>query len=307
MTATPDPARATTPPNRTAAVRAFLHAGRRAPQLWRLVLGCILIAICAFGWTLAPVGIAWLWRGPEAALAFAQGLQRPETPRATLILLGSFAGMAAGVALAVWLLHRRRPRSLFGPRSVLWRDFALSAGVVLAVYAVGVALWLTRFTPDLNLDPGRWLWLVPLALAGVALQTLAEELVFRGYLTQQLAARFQSPVIWLILPALAFGAVHYDPATAGASVWVVVGSATVFGLVAADLTRRTGSLGAAWGFHFANNLLAILVLATKGTITGLSLFVTPYAVDDAQVMQRLVLGDMALLLVAWAILRRVLR
>ncbi len=52
------------------------------------------------------------------------------------------------------------------------------------------------------------------------IQTGAEELVFRGYLQQQLAARFASPLIWMVLPALIFGAVHYDPATAGPNVWL---------------------------------------------------------------------------------------
>jgi uncharacterized protein len=49
-----------------------------------------------------------------------------------------------------------------------------------------------------------------------------------------------------------------------------VGAAATFGLIAADLTARTGSIGAAWGFHFANNTMAITILATDGTITGLS-------------------------------------
>lgn len=285
----------------------FIFSARRAPQLWRLVLGCVLIAICAFVFTLAPLGLAWLMRGSDAALGIAQGLQQPDTPRATLVLLFSFVGMAVGAALAVRLLHRRRAPSLFGPRQRVLRDFVISAGVVLAIYTFGFALWLTQYTPEANLAPTRWLLLLPLALLGVAIQTMAEEMAFRGYLMQQLAARFKSPLIWLILPALAFGAVHFDPGAAGENVWIIVGAAALFGLAAGDLTLRTGSLGAAWGFHFANNIVAILFVSTKGTITGLSLMQTPYGVDNAQVMQVLVFGDLALLLIAWAILRRLLR
>ncbi|WP_164512329.1 CPBP family intramembrane glutamic endopeptidase [Oceaniglobus ichthyenteri] len=284
----------------------YIHAARRAPQIWRLVLGVIVITLCAFIWTLGPLGLAWLFASPETALGLAHTLQSPVTPRGTLILLGTFAGMALGAVFAVRLLHKRRAASLFGPRRQVARDFTVAAGVVFAIYLTGLALWMVFFTPEANLAPTRWLVLLPLALLGVALQTGAEEMVFRGYLMQQLAARFISPVIWLILPALAFGAVHYDPGTAGANVWIIVGSAALFGLVAGDLTARTGSLGAAWGFHFANNVVAILVISTKGTITGLSLMQTPYGVDDAEVMGGLMFGDMAMLILAWLILRRVL-
>ena len=122
-----------------------------------------------------------------------------------------------------------------------------------------------------------------------------------------MAARFRSPVVWLILPALAFGAVHFDPGTAGGNVWIVVAAAALFGLAAGDLTARTGSLGAAWGFHFANNAVAILFISTKGTITGLSLMQTPYGADNTDVARLLMFGDLALLLIAWALLRRLLR
>ena len=53
-------------------------------------------------------------------------------------------------------------------------------------------------------------WL--LALGPVAtvifLQASSEELVFRGYLPQQLAARFGNPAVWGFLPSILFGALH---------------------------------------------------------------------------------------------------
>jgi membrane protease YdiL (CAAX protease family) len=147
--------------------------------------------------------------------------------------------------------------------------------------------------------------LLPLALLGVAVQTGAEELVFRGYLQQQLAARFRSPLIWMLVPSLAFGAAHYDPATSGGNLWLIVLATGAFGLAAADLTARSGSLGAAWGFHFANNVAALLVIAVKGTIPGLALFTTPYDATDP-VMRGLVVIDIVTLAVAWLLVRRAL-
>jgi len=285
----------------------YVQSARRKPQLWRLVPGVVLIVACAFLWIGGLLGVAWLIGDVDRALIFATELSRPVTPRAVLILLSTFIGMALGPVLAVWLIHGRSAASLFGPRVRVLRDFAAAAGIVLAIYGIGIALWLTMYQPELNLAPSRWLLLLPLALIGVAIQTGAEEMIFRGYLMQQLGARFASPLVWLLLPALAFGAVHYDPGTAGVNVWLVVVSATLFGLAAGDLTAKTGSLGAAWGFHFANNVIAILILATKGTITGMALFVTPYAVDDAGPLRLLMFGDMGMLLVAWVLVRRALR
>ncbi|WP_099826959.1 CPBP family intramembrane glutamic endopeptidase [Oceaniglobus indicus] len=282
----------------------FIAPPRRRPQIWRLVLGVVIVIVCAMAWVAGLLAAIWLDGEGGAVMAFAQDLGAPETPVATLVLLATFIAMALGPVVAVRLLHDRRPGTLFGPRARVRRDFVTSAAVVFAIYGAGIAFWLLGERPEAGLAPGLWLLLLPLGLAGIAVQTMAEELIFRGYLMQQLAARFRSPAVWFILPALAFGAMHYDPSTAGENWWLIVGSTTLFGLIAADLTVRTGSLGAAWGFHFANNVVALLIIATKGTITGLAVFLTPYAVDDPDLPRWLLFADMGLLVVAWLVVRR---
>ncbi|MDJ0629759.1 MAG: CPBP family intramembrane metalloprotease [Rhodobacter sp.] len=229
------------------------------------------------------------------------------TPAGTLILLATFLGMALGPMLAVRLLHRRPVGSLFGRAARAIRDFAGAAAIATVIYAAAVAVWFAVFDATPQLDPILWLALLPLSLAGIALQTGAEELVFRGYLQQQLAARFRSPVVWMILPSLIFGAVHYDPATTGGNALLIVGATGIFGLAAADLTAATGSLGAAWGLHFANNVFAILIVAVDGTLPGLALYTTPYAADDNGLLPMLILGDVAVLILTWFILRRALQ
>ena len=99
----------------------------------------------------------------------------------------------------------------------------------------------------------------------------AEELLFRGYLTQALAARFRSPLAWALVPSLAFGALHWDGAAYGADAWLAVAAATAVGLALADVTARTGNLSAAIGLHFANNVAALLVVAMPGPTAALAL------------------------------------
>ena len=285
----------------------YVDPARARPQIWRLLVGSILIALIYLAWLAFLFGVIWLSVGRAAMADWSARVAYPTTPTATLLLLASFIGMAlAPMAAARWV-HKRSVTSLFGPSVRVVREFGIAAATVLIVYAVLLTIWSLQFDAIPNLSLGMWLSFLPLALCGVLIQTLAEELIFRGYLMQQLAARFRSPLIWMLLPCLIFGSLHYSPGTAGGNTWIVVASTTAFGLIAADLTRITGSIGSAWGYHFANNMVALLILSTDGTITGLALYLTPYSIDDMELVPLLSLGDMATMVVLWLILRRVLR
>jgi membrane protease YdiL (CAAX protease family) len=206
--------------------------------------------------------------------------------------------------MAVRIVHRRPARSLIGPAPRALRHFALGALIVLPVYLAGGAVWvMLAGWPQPGLGPGQWLlWLGPLCVA-ILVQTGAEELIFRGYLQQQLAARFRHPVVWLVLPSVAFGFLHYDPLLMGESVWAMVAATALFGLVAADLTARTGTLGMAWGLHFANNLFALALVAPRGNLSGAALMLLPFTMGDAAEMRGMLLFDMALILVVWVLAR----
>lgn len=120
---------------------------------------------------------------------------------------------------------------------------------------------------------------MPLALPALLIQTGAEELIFRGYLQSQLAARFRSPVIWMVLPSALFAVLHFD-STAGANAWAIVGVTFLFGLVAADLTARSGSLGPAIALHMGNNISSVLFVGLPGNLSGLALFLLPVEASD---------------------------
>ena len=109
-----------------------------------------------------------------------------------------------------------------------------------------------------------------------------------------------------MVPAAIFGAVHYIPGLPGANNWVIVGYATLFGVLAGDLTARTGSLGAAWGFHFANNIMGIAVISTEGSISGLGLWVRDEGFAAPMALSPLLFLDVAVLIAIWWIIRRTL-
>lgn len=286
---------------------AFIAPARQNSALWRTCLGAVLIVViyaapfAAFMWWLA------LDEGPAWALGLVWELTALDTPRAVLLLLATFLPLAVAVPLVAWVLHRRGLSSLLGRGVLVLRGFVGAALVTGVIYVAGLAIWGMVFDPLPGVPLDLWLRLLPLTLLGIAIQTGAEELVFRGYLMQQLAARFRSSIIWMLLPSLLFGAIHYQPGMTPANAAFVVGGAALFGLLAADLTAVSGGLGAAWGFHFANNFFALALIATQGTITGLGLFLTPYSADAGAPDIWVVAGDLAMLIVSWAICRAVVR
>lgn len=285
----------------------FVAPARAYPQIWRLILGILFGGAVFMLGVLFLLGIIWVIVGSAGAVLWFERMEAAETPTSALLLLVSFSALALGAFAAARVFHKRGPASLFGPGALVVRDFTISAITVGLIYGLSIVVWSQSFDAVLNLDFRLWLSFLPLALCGLLIQTGAEELAFRGYLQQQLAARFGSPLAWLLLPSLIFGLVHFDPSSAGANAWLMAAAATLFGLVAADLTARTGGIGAAWGFHFANNCIAVLFLATKDTITGLSLYLTPYSANDPSLPTSLILADFALVIVAWLACRRLLR
>ena len=292
--------------DRPTADPAFLAAAARRPQLWRLVVG-LLIAGAIYAVGAAGTIAGWvLLSGMDPAQA-AEALIAGTEPAGLLTLLGSFAFMALGAWAAARWMHGRRLAEIIGPIGPGARDFALAAAVILGLNLV-VVVWYAATEPLVPGLPLRtWLLLLPLALALLLIQTGAEELLFRGYFQGQLMARFASPLIWMLVPALAFGLLHYDPVGAGANAWTVVATTFAFGLVAADFTALTGRLGAAWGFHFGNNVIALLVIAVEGGLPALALARTPFSLADPQAGGAAMLLDGAVILLSWFLVRTLLK
>ena len=285
---------------RYAAHETLIVPARPSAQLWRLGLG-VGIAVAAFlvmSFTyfniLAVIVTQTEW--PR----FAAEIDAGSTPRGVLSVLGAFGLFTLALMLVMNQLHRRRLRTLLGPPGKAARDF-LRVGIALT--ALAVLLWLLPepgpMAPQPGLPPLRWAALLPLSLPLVFVQISAEELAFRGYLQSQLAARFSHPLVWMAFPALLFGALHYDPAVAGPNAAAFVLAAFLFGLVTADLTARSGTLGPALALHFANNLAALLITAPQGHNFGLALQLYPFAMDDAAARATWLPYDMLTLLCAW--------
>jgi len=282
----------------------FVAPARARPELWRLLTGTLLALVVYFLGMAILFGLLVLTSGFEGAGHWMILMSEGGTPTAALLVLATFVGMGLGPIIAAKLLHKRGPGSLFGPLAKTTRHFLIAMAVCLAVYAISLLIP-SDMQPAPNLAFSMWIAYMPLALVGILIQTGAEEVLFRGYLQQQLAARFAPPLIWMLLPSVLFALLHYQPAVMGDNAWVVVGAVFVFAVLAADLTAKTGSIGAAWGFHFANNTIAILFVALDGPLSGLALYTVPMGDMSAAELRPLLLVDIAVTTLIWGAIRLV--
>jgi len=279
---------------------------RSRPEVWRTVVGFIVISSTQAVLIFAVYALAALFVGePRVRAAYRQIFFDTGSGLDTLVVLGTYGFLIIGAAAVVIRLHGRPALSLIGSRWLTVVHFLRTLKALVPLYVV---LWLL---PDnVTLMPGipieRWLLLLPVSLVAVLIQSSAEEILFRGYLQQQLAARFRSPLVWMGIPALLFAWGHYSAAEAGGNAMYAAIWAGFFALAAADLTARTGTLGAAIALHFINNVSAIVVVALPGALSGLAFYIYPFDMASSQVLPYFAI-DLAVLGVSWLAARLVLR
>ena len=161
-----------------------------------------------------------------------------------------------GFGLSVWVVHRKSPLDLLG--AWRWSAFALGAGLWLAYLGLCTAIdfalapkgfRLSASPPSLNL--------ALMVIGALAVQTFAEEYVFRGYLTQGLLLGLRNPFAASLVCGLAFGALHIPNGGPQAA------SAVVFGIGLSLIAMRTGSLAFGSGLHLINNAYGAIVVVSE--------------------------------------------
>lgn len=287
----------------------MIEDARRRPALWRLLLGLGTVFSVLVLWFAALIAFRALTTGAQFVDAGAELITLgADHPGQALLFLMIVAGLGLGTCAAAAVWQRRSPRSLIGPGARTLRQGFIAAAVTFGFLGALslVSLPLSEL-PIRNQPLHTWLAWLPLGVLALIFQTGSEEILFRGYLQSQFAARFRSLAVAIAVPSVMFGFAHFVPVfpTLAAMTYVLI--AALFGVLAADLTIRTGSIGAAWGFHFANNALAILFVAPSGSITGLALWRTAEEFGPETFASPLATLEVLVLLASWFLIRRALR
>lgn len=283
----------------------LVASARPTAELWRLILAIILI-VAGF------LALNVVYFQSLASLpvwgSLRRELQDGSSARAIWAMLGNFVPLLVVSFLVAFFVNGRKPGQLIGPLRLFWFDFRRVARFAFVLFFVLFLIPMpVDSAPVANMDLGVWIGLLPISLVLVLVQVSTEEILFRGYLQSQLAARFSSPFVWMVLPSLLFGALHYEPSTYGENaIWLAAWSA-LFGLAAADLTARTGNLGAAIALHSLNNISAMMFAGMQDHWDGLALYVYPFGPDDTEALRALLPVEAMVILCAWLVARLAIR
>ncbi len=230
------------------------------------------------GGTLVAVGV---WMVVSLAIIFPAMLQIGDLEQmmsstiGMLAMLLTFGGIWIGVWVAQRFVHNDPFGNVLGAEGRLnWSDF--NKGFV-AVFLTSILseLFIYAIRPEFtrtDFPISTWLMVLIPMLGLCLLQTSAEELLFRGYLTRGLANRFRSPWIWAVLPGIGFVLMHYSGSMSAADlalVFLTIGALTI---VLVWLVYATGNLGAAFGVHMGNNLFAFMLVGHQDGLTTFSLY-----------------------------------
>lgn len=259
----------------------YIAAGASRPGFWRVILGTALIG--AF-WVGGTVAVLSSWRFLNTMLyghldtdARLGGLIQGGSPGMVAVMLLTFAGIWVGVFVVLRLLHGQRFMTLFAPEGRirmgdLTLGFTVAAAFALTSLPIGLMIAVPVVTSLALLE---WLGFALLLLVLVFIQATAEELIFRGYLLQQLALRSRNPLIWAVIPSAAFGALHWTNAPSWELSFYYAVATFLIGLALAALVWRTGSLWASTGMHVGFNIIGLTIAGTDGLLSGAQLLLFP--------------------------------
>lgn len=212
----------------SAATAQPAHCGRA----WRLIAGFGL-SVVLIGLVLSLLAQPWLelswWR-----------------------IFRRCISIAAAVSLWIWIrkVERRSIRSygLCEPgagKRQLGFGLLLGAGTLALMFVIGLLSGICR----IEITPDRmklWRTLVGF-LPAAALVALLEELVFRGFLLQQLLAC--SRWVAVILSSALYSVIHLKTTTMGLGTWLELGGLFLLGVILSLAYLRTNQLYLSIGLH----------------------------------------------------------
>ena len=229
---------------------------------WTLILFALLIGALAASIVALAIGYA-------IAVHFAAGHGRDwrlgQIPVWAALALASIA-LTAPFLMQAWLRDKRPPAALglvaAGWRPALaWCAFALALNVPLAALNCAEAKRWDLFVPALAA-------MVP-ALPVFILQGGGEEVIFRGWMFQTIAAR-HGALIGLIASSLVFALMHINPAETPLGMMLGALMRLPLAFALAFLALRYGNLGSAIALHAGWNAGQFGAVVVAARVNGRS-------------------------------------
>jgi uncharacterized protein len=202
------------------------------------------------------------------------------SPAATIIIVTFFGFIFSFITIPILvrLLHNRPWWSIAMPKkSIDYKRFALGFFTVLCLQAlltiIGYVWKPEEFTYN-GFDPMQWIPMFFIAAIAFFVQASAEEMVYRGYITQFAYRISKNPIFFLLVPAFLFSLPHFGNITGAQGIYSILPYIEM-GLMFGWIAYRSGSLWMSIGAHLANNwFVTLFVGSSADNIKKISLFST---------------------------------
>ena len=263
-----------------------MDSPRTRPRLWRWILGTLFIVttwqVLGLGLTflLAPyfdLNVELLFSTADVDLAAIRAL--PAWSSAATVLI-SFLPLLLATLLAYRIFLKRNIKSLFTSRDNYsykrtWIGFASLALISIAFGSLDLILNLDSYT--FSFKASAFLPYLLIAFTLLPIQTTAEELFFRGWIQRWLDNGKKKQWSISILSGAIFSIPHLaNPEVVGNELFLPIISYGATGFMLAWVTYRDQSLELAIGAHFANNLLAALLVSSQDSaLPSVSILTVP--------------------------------
>ena len=263
-----------------------MNSATTRPRLWRWILGTLFIVTTwqvlglALTFLLASyfdLDVELLFSTADEDLATIRAL--PAWSSATTVLI-SFLPLLIATLLAYRIFLKKNIKSLFTSRDAYsykrtWIGFASLALILSAFGSFDLILNWDSYT--FSFKASTFLPYLLIAFTLLPIQTTAEELFFRGWIQRWLDNGKKKQWSISILSGAIFSLPHLaNPEVAGNELIFPIISYGATGFMLAWVTYRDKSLELAIGAHFANNLLAALLVSSQDSaLPSVSLLSVP--------------------------------
>jgi len=181
-----------------------------------------------------------------------------------LLMLLPFAVALFACILFVKILHKRTfSETVNGTKKVRWNHVFMGFGIwfLLALIYLLISYFISPHNFTFQFDIATFLPLLVISVLLIPLQTTCEEFLFRGYLTQTVAAWTKSRWWAIIIPGILFGFMHIsNPEISEYGFLETMPQYIIFGLIFGLAAVMDDGIELSMGMHAANNLFACLFL-----------------------------------------------
>ena len=263
-----------------------MNSATTRPRLWRWIFGTLFIVTTwqvlglALTFLLASffdLDVELLFSTADEDLAAIRAL--PAWSSAATILI-SFLPLFIATLLAYRIFFKKNIKSLFTSRDKYsykrtWIGFASLALISIAFGSLDLILNWDSYT--FSFKASAFLPYLLIAFTLLPIQTTAEELFFRGWIQRWLDNGKKKQWSISILSGAIFSLPHLaNPEVAGNELFLPIISYGATGFMLAWVTFRDKSLELAIGAHFANNLLAALLVSSQDSaLPSVSILAVP--------------------------------